>query len=200
MRREDSAMAVLEANVVPFALPNRIECECERVNCLLRNSSKICNIALGLYGLFCNFKWAQHKQLLRELGSHRLGASAAPRSAILSAAEMRTGSCDRRACAVRPCCAEMRSPHGWAAAYMNARHAIGQIAPQAAHFGGLDDSRAPKPRVEHVRPLAHFRQHVNRKDGPCTSLNRLDGELARELLLSVAARPTTPQLVPVGDF
>ena len=47
MRRKDGAMAVLEADVVPFALPNRIECERERISCLLRNSSKIALLRSG---------------------------------------------------------------------------------------------------------------------------------------------------------
>ena len=52
MRREDGAMAVLEADVVPFALPNRIECERERISCLLRNSSKIALLRSGSMACF----------------------------------------------------------------------------------------------------------------------------------------------------
>ena len=71
---------------------------------------------------------------------------------------------------------------------MESRYAIGQLAQPAAHFVDFDDSRRPQPAVEHVRPLAHLRKHVDGRDGPCMRLNGLDGELAGQLIRSVPAK------------
>jgi hypothetical protein len=42
--------------------------------------------------------------------------------------------------------------------------------------------------VEHVYPLEHLRQRVDGRDGPCTRLPGLDGELAGQLVRSVPAK------------
>ena len=61
---------------------------------------------------------------------------------------------------------------------MEPRYAIGQLAQPAAHFVNFDDLRTAQPAVEHVYPLEYLRQRVDRRDGPCTRLTGLDGELA----------------------
>ena len=71
---------------------------------------------------------------------------------------------------------------------MVARYAIGQLGQQTVHFEDLEDLRTPKVCVEHMRPRDQLRQPFGGKEGPCTRLSCLDGEMRHELVCIVPAQ------------